>query len=125
MRIMLGILLGGGIAVIGAGTGNSAGAQRPAPPTEFGTCAACHGTSKGAPNKMGPNLWGVAGSKAGQGNFSYSPALRSSNIIWDDANLDKWLSGPQKLVPGNRMPFGGVNNAAARKKIIAYLKSLK
>ena len=124
MRLMLGLLLGGAVAATGPGGGNAVRAQNPAP-SEFVMCAACHKATKGAPNKMGPNLWGVAGSRAGAGSFNYSPALRASGISWTDANLDKWLVSPQKLVPGNRMPFGGMSDAAARKKIVAYLKSLK
>ena len=125
MRMMLGLPLGLAVVAIGLGGGNAAWAQNAAPPSEFGVCAACHSVAKGAPNKMGPNLWGTAGSRAGAGNFNYSPALRASGITWTDANLDKWLAGPQKLVPGNRMPFGGITDAAARKRIVAYLKSLK
>ena len=38
------------------------------------------------------------------------------------STLDKWLQGPQKVVPGTRM-FFSVSNPAERAAIIAYLRS--
>jgi cytochrome c len=57
--------------------------------------------------------------------FNYSPALKASKIIWTDANLDKWIANPTKLVPGSRMPYAGLADAAKRKELVAYLKTLK
>ena len=42
-----------------------------------------------------------------------------------DKNLDAFLSDPQKLVPGNVMPFSGVADAKQRADLIAYLKTVK
>ena len=40
------------------------------------------------------------------------------------ANLDRWLKGPQKLVPGTAMTVE-VPNAAERRELIAYLAALR
>lgn len=93
-----------------------------APPVSFARCAVCHNATKGAPNKLGPNLFGVYGHKMGQGSFAFSDAVKKSNLTLDDATLDKWLENPRALVPGNRMSFPGLKDPAKRKEIIEYLK---
>lgn len=95
------------------------------PPASFAQCAVCHTVNEGGANRLGPNLWAVAGAKAAQGAFNFSPALKNSGLTWTDANLDKWLENPRELVPGNRMAFMGVRDAARRKEIIDYMKQLR
>ena len=83
-------------------------------------CGGCHSI---AANRVGPAHKGVFGRPAGKApGFNYSPALKKSTIIWNAATLDKWLQGPQKVVPGTRM-FFSVSNPAERAAIIAYLRS--
>ena len=92
----------------------------------FSRCAACHTITKGGPNGIGPNLFGVVGRKAGTvKDFSYSAALKGSGITWNAANLDKWIEHPAALVPGNRMAFAGISDSGQRADLIAYLSSLK
>lgn len=91
----------------------------------FLKCVACHSIAKGAPGKIGPNLFGVVGRKAGTvPGFRYSAAMKAKGaaIKWDAATLDKWLTRPSAVIPGTSMAFGGVPNAAERASIIAYLK---
>lgn len=92
----------------------------------FDRCAICHSNTKGAPAKIGPNLFGVAGRKAAtQADFSYSGALKASGIVWTNDKLDAWITSPGQLVPGNRMAFAGLANAQQRADLIAYLDTLK
>lgn len=92
----------------------------------FLQCAACHAVVLGAPAKVGPNLSGVYGRKAGAlAGFKYSPALPKAGLTWDEANLDKWLAAPAKLVPGTIMLFPGLPKPEDRKAVIAYLKTVK
>jgi cytochrome c len=89
----------------------------------FQTCAACH--HDGA-NPLGPNLRGVFGRKsAAMEDYRYSGPMTRANFSWDEANLKAYVSDPQKKVPGNRMPFGGVTNANDLDDIVAYLKVYK
>lgn len=85
-------------------------------------CFACHSPDT---NRIGPRHRGVVGRKAGSLlDFDYSPALKSAGFIWDEALLDRWLAGPGKLVPGNRMGFQ-LTDPVQRADVIAYLKTLK
>lgn len=85
-------------------------------------CAACHSPDM---NRSGPKHRGVVGRKAGAVvGYSYSAKLKASGIVWTPAKLDKWLAGPQALVPGSAM-FVSVPDAGQRADIIAYLATLK
>ena len=60
---------------------------------EFRKCAGCHKIEEGKKGGMGPNLWGIYGSPAGQvEGYRYSKWLKESGIIWDRESLHAWLS---------------------------------
>jgi len=112
-----------------SGQGASAPAAAAAPVTGdvaagklvFRKCQACHSLESGK-NGLGPSLAGLIGKKAGGvPNYNYSPAMKGSNLTWDVATLDTYLSDPQKSVPGNKMPFPGLKTADERSTVIAYL----
>ena len=89
---------------------------------QFKECAACHKLAAGA-NEVGPSLHGLFARKAGElTDFRYSPAMKRSGISWTAESLDKYLTDPQAFIPGNRMPFAGMSNAAERADLIAYLE---
>lgn len=118
MRSLLFILL---IAV--AGSALAAGdAKRGA--QLFRQCAACHSLQPGE-HLTGPSLAHIPGHKAGStpGFQRYSDALKRSGLTWDDATLERWLTNPERLVPGTSMTFPGVRDAQARQDLIAYLKA--
>jgi nitrite reductase (NO-forming) len=84
-------------------------------------CQACHSLEAGK-NGLGPSLAGVIGQKAGNvATYNYSPAMKNSGLTWDVATLDRYLTDPQKIVPGNKMPFPGLKTENERSAIIAYL----
>ena len=56
--------------------------------------------------------------------FEYTPALKNSGLTWTPANLDRWLTGPQKVVPGTAMT-AVVPDAHERSDLIAYLLALR
>jgi len=89
---------------------------------QFKECAACHKLAAGA-NDVGPSLHGVFSRKAGElADFRYSPAMKRSGVSWKPETLDKYLADPQAFIPGNRMPYAGMSNAADRANLIAYLQ---
>lgn len=94
-------------------------------PAAFAQCAACHSTEKGKMG-IGPSLAGVYGTKSGEiAGYAFSDAMKSANLTWDEATLDKYLTAPMKVVPGTKMTFAGLSDAAKRKEVIEYLKTLK
>jgi cytochrome c len=89
---------------------------------KFGDCAACHKLEAGA-NNVGPSLHGIFTRKAGEiADFRYSPAMKRSGITWTPETLDKFISDPQAMVSGNRMPYAGLASASDRADLIAYLQ---
>jgi cytochrome c len=82
-------------------------------------CVGCHSLSA---NHEGPRLQGVFGRAAGSvTDYAYSPSLKKSNVMWDGATLDKWLTDPDAFVPGNNMDFL-VSKPQDRKDLIAFLR---
>lgn len=111
-------------ALVAAAAQPGQASSGPARPTAFAQCAGCHSTEPGK-NVFGPSLAGVSGRRAGSlSGYAYSPALKKSGITWNATTLDRWLTSPQKTVPGTRMPFGGLQDPAARKALVRYLLSL-
>lgn len=84
-------------------------------------CQACHSLEPGK-NGLGPTLAGIVGQKVAHvATFKYSPAMKASDLTWDAETLDRYLTDPQKVIPGNRMPFPGLKTENERRAVIAYL----
>ncbi len=93
------------------------------PPASFMQCGVCHAVEPGQ-HGIGPSLAGIAGrSSASVAGFTYSPAMRSAGLTWDDATLDRYLGDPAGVVPGTTMALPGIPEDQ-RAEIIAYLKTL-
>ena len=90
--------------------------------TVFERCKICHTVEAGGRNTVGPNLHGVFGRKAGTvDGFTYSDAMKTSGIVWDDDAMAKYLRNPRELVPGGKMAFPGIKDDAQLADVIAYL----
>lgn len=102
------------------------GGMRPGNPVAGGKLyAACMGCHSLDDNDVGPLHRGVVGRAAGTVHgYAYSAPLKGSGIVWTAATLDRWLTSPQKLVPGSKMYFS-VAKAQDRADIIAYLAQQK
>ena len=88
----------------------------------FGKCQACHAVGTGAKNKLGPELNGLAGRKAGAvAGYQYSPALKTSGFAWDQASFAAFMQDPKTKVPGNKMAFAGMKDQAEIASLWAYL----
>jgi len=93
-------------------------------PATFAQCKACHSVEPGK-NGIGPSLAGIWGEKAGAvPGFDFSDAMKESGLTWNQANLDKFLADPRGTVPGTKMAFGGLKDAAKRQEVINYIKGL-
>jgi len=93
----------------------------------FNKCKACHTIAAGAPNRVGPNLWGVLGRPIGSvPGFKYSAAYESrKKETWTEKSLDAYLANPKAMMPGSRMAFPGLPNPGDRADLIAWLKTQK
>ncbi len=107
------------------GAAQAAGANSAMGKRQFGPCTSCHTVEANGPHKVGPNLNGILGRKAGtKADFAFSDALKKSNITWDEAAIDKYIAKPAEFIPGNKMAFLGVPKPEVRANIIAYLKEV-
>jgi nitrite reductase (NO-forming) len=46
--------------------------------------------------------------------------MKQANVVWDAKSLDAYLADPQKVVPGNKMPFPGLKTEQDRADVIAF-----
>jgi cytochrome c len=84
-------------------------------------CTGCHSLDK---IKVGPPLRGVYGRRAGKDpQFTYSDAMKTISVTWDESTLDRWLTDTESVIPGNDMAFR-LNDPADRANIIDYLRGL-
>jgi cytochrome c len=66
-------------------------------------CTGCHSLDA---NRIGPMHRGVFGRKAGSvTDFEYSSAVKRSKIVWNEQTLERWLTDPEKLIPGQKMGY--------------------
>ena len=105
--------------------------------TLFANCVDCHAIKKGAPRRVGPNLFGIVGRKLGaEPDFDYPQSHVSAGrngYEWTEQSLFQYLKDPirfMRLASGKaegdslmlhmilRLP-----NARDRKDLIAYLKT--
>ena len=115
------VALAAGVTLAGAAHAQTAEMARGADVYDD-RCSGCH-VLQGV--GQGPSLRGVIGRKAGSvPGFEYTPALKNSGLTWTPANLDRWLIGPQKVVPGTAMT-AVVPDAHERSDLIAYLLALR
>ena len=110
----------------GAGTGQAADVAK-GEAAFVRQCAICHTIDKGGENRLGPNLFGIVGRRAGiaQG-FKYTNAFRTTATFeWTEGLLGPWIALPSVMVPGTAMgTFPGVSDRD-KDDIVAYLAAQK
>ena len=89
----------------------------------FKKCLVCHAIGPGAKNKIGPELNGLDGRKAGTvPDYNYSDANKNSGIVWNEAEFKDYIKDPRAKVPGTKMTFPGIKNEPEINDLWAYLK---
>jgi cytochrome c2 len=87
-------------------------------------CPACHGVTKDDNAKVGPNLVGVVGRKAGTTpSLLGSENMKKYGVTWSAETLDEFLTNPSAKVPGTAMA-GILADRQQRADVIAYLSTL-
>lgn len=88
-------------------------------------CVTCHGVTPDDNSKVGPNLIGLIGRKAGsKPSLLGSENLKKYGVVWDEKTLDEFLADPNAKVPGTAM-VGILTDPQQRADVIAYLATLK
>ena len=89
-------------------------------------CVGCHEVGEGARDRIGPQLNGIFGRRAGAiEGYRYSPAMDrmgADGLTWTLETLDAYLENPRILVSGTRMSFRGMREPQDRADVLAYLR---
>jgi cytochrome c len=118
MRSLIVAVLYAGVSICAAQAQDVAAGE-----TSFRKCAPCHAIGDGATNKVGPELNGIDGRKAGTvEGFNYSDANKNSGITWNEAVFKEYIKDPRAQVPGTKMIFAGIKNEKEVDDLWSYLK---
>ena len=110
------------LGVVVAGAGFAHAQDVAAGKTSFNKCMACHAIGEGAKNKVGPELNGLDGRKAGSvEGYSYSEANKNSGITWNEAEFKTYIKDPKAKIPGTKMIFIGIKNETEVNNLWAYV----
>ena len=94
----------------------------------FRECRKCHAVQPGEV-KIGPSLAGVVGRRPGsEPAFGYSQDMvdfGTSGAMWDEENLDRFLTRPRAMIAGTKMVFQGFRKPFDRADLIAYLLTIR
>jgi len=88
----------------------------------FRKCQPCHDVGETAKNKLGPELNGLDGRKAGTvENGTYSQGMKNSGITWNEQAFREFVSNPAAKVSGTTMLLS-VRDEKEIGDLWAYLK---
>ena len=112
--------------ILTASTGVTLAQDVEAGESSFKKCMPCHDIGEDAKNKVGPELNGLDGRKAGTADgFNYSDANKNSGITWSEATFKEYIKDPRAKVPGTKMIFPGVKNEKEVNNLWAFVSQFK
>ena len=87
-------------------------------------CSVCHELGADGRRRAGPTLFGLFGRPAGNlADYRYSRTLRDSSIVWNDDTINALFDlGPDRYIPGSKMPMQRIVDPADRDDLISFLK---
>ena len=88
-------------------------------------CMEVEAAGEGGAQRVGPNIWGIVGTAKGASEgYAYSDSLANAGGTWTFADLDGYLAAPKEWMPGTKMTFSGISDAADRANAILSLRAL-
>jgi cytochrome c len=87
-------------------------------------CKMCHTTEQGGKQKMGPNLFGIMGAKAGATDYAKYKSVDKLDLVWDADNMDKFLAAPDEFA-GGKTKMKPTKKAEDRADLITYMMTFK
>jgi len=92
----------------------------------FTKCANCHALNAQAASRSGPHFEGLWGRPVGAvEGYNYSGALRNKSFTWNEKTLfDLFYQGPDKFLPGTKMPVQKVPDKEQLANLVDYLRVL-
>jgi len=87
-------------------------------------CSVCHTLTPDDGNRAGPTLYKLFGRRAGTlKGYQYSKALIDSDIVWSEETIGRLFDhGPDKVLPGTKMPLQRLKSVTRRDALIDFLK---
>jgi len=109
-----------GAVVLAASAGHALAQDLTAGEASFRKCQPCHDVGEAAKNKLGPELNGLDGRKAGTAEgYVYSDGNKNSGIVWSAASFKEYVENPQEKMP---VMILSVKNEKEVADLWAYLK---
>jgi cytochrome c len=109
--------------VLAASTAAASAQDVAAGEQSFKKCLPCHSVGEGAKNKVGPELNGLDGRKAGTAEgFNYTEGNKNSGITWNESVFKDYIKDPRAKIPGTKMVFAGIKNEEEVNNLWSYLK---
>ena len=92
----------------------------------FRKCVRCHGLIPNGVQRSGPHFKGLFGRRVGSvDGYRYSKALTGRDFIWNKETLFRLFDeGPDKFLPGTKMPVQRVTDHEKLTQLVDYLEQL-
>src|SRR5882757_3598308 len=113
-------------AALLAESGAAAAQDSAARKAVFGKCQTCHAVGTGTKNKLGPELNGLAGRKAGAvAGYQYSPALKTSGFPLGSSKLRRLHARPENESSRQQNGFRGHERSGRNREPMGLSRTVR